>query len=366
MAEPASSPMQGFMEGLIDTFGEPWLLTTAGGVTGIVFGIAAYHSRFCLRAATAEVAEGVLGPRLAIWLVAFFAALSAVQMGILTGILDVSSARQLSATGSLSGAIIGGLLFGCGMILARGCVSRLLVLSASGNLRAIVTGLMVTLMAQASLTGVFAPLREELAALWTIAGGEGRNLASLLGLEAQSVAAIALSALVGALLFGRKHGLSTSQLFAAFCVGIAIFMGWFLTAWIAASSFDVIAVQSVTFTGPSTDTLMALVGERSAPLTFGLGLVTGVFLGALAAALWAKEARIQRFEADVPMERYLLGGILMGFGSMLAGGCAVGAGITGGSVLALTAWVAVFCMWLGALATQRALNAIGLGSAKTV
>ena len=47
-----------------------------------------------------------------------------------------------------------------------------------------------------------------------------------------------------------------------------------------------------------------------------------------------------------------VGGVLMGFGSMLAGGCAVGAGITGGAILALTAWVAVFCMWVGAIATQ--------------
>ncbi len=35
-------------------------------------------------------------------------------------------------------------------------------------------------------------------------------------------------------------------------------------------------------------------------------------------------------------------------GGMLAGGCAVGAGITGGAVLALTAWLALLAMWLSA------------------
>ena len=64
--------------------------------------------------------------------------------------LDVSEARQLAATGSLSGAIIGGLMFGAGMILSRGCASRLLVLSGTGNLRALVTGLILTIVAQAS------------------------------------------------------------------------------------------------------------------------------------------------------------------------------------------------------------------------
>lgn len=34
---------------------------------------------------------------------------------------------------------------------------------------------------------------------------------------------------------------------------------------------------------------------------------------------------------------------------MLAGGCAVGAGVTGGALLATTAWVALASMWLGAV-----------------
>jgi len=44
------------------------------------------------------------------------------------------------------------------------------------------------------------------------------------------------------------------------------------------------------------------------------------------------------------MLRYIAGAILMGFGSMLAGGCAVGAGITGGALFALTAWLALVGM----------------------
>lgn len=340
------------MEYLIDKFGEGWLMLASGGIVGLVFGIAAYHSRFCLRAATAEVAGGILGARLAIWLVAFFSALASVQFFILSGVLDVSNARQLAATGSLSGAIIGGLLFGCGMILARGCVSRLLVLSASGNLRAIVTGLVLTLAAQASLRGVLSPARESVASLWTISGGEARSVAASLGIENSELAFVSLAAFLLSFAFAWRQKIPASQLVAAAVVGLAVCAGWVMTYLIAASSFEVITVQSVTFTGPSTDTLMALVNQDSAPLSFGLGLVPGVFLGALMAALLKGEARIQRFEPDVPMERYLLGGVLMGFGSMLAGGCAVGAGLSGGSILAVTAWLAVFCMWLGAMATH--------------
>ena len=41
---------------------------------------------------------------------------------------------------------------------------------------------------------------------------------------------------------------------------------------------------------------------------------------------------------------------------IMAGGCAVGAGMTGGSIFALTAWVALVGMWAGAGVTDRWLD----------
>ena len=70
--------------------------------------------------------------------------------------MDVSNARQLAARGSPSGAAVGGALFGIGMILARGCSSRLLVLAAQGNLRSVLSGLVFAVAAQASWTGALA------------------------------------------------------------------------------------------------------------------------------------------------------------------------------------------------------------------
>lgn len=344
------------METLIDQFGEGTLLMGIGLFIGLIFGAGAYHSKFCLRAATAEVASGRAGPKLAIWLVTFLTALFAVQGSILLGALDVSDSRQLGSAGSLSGAAIGGLMFGVGMILARGCASRLLVLSASGNLRAIITGLVLTLTAQAALRGALAPAREMLVAIWTIPGGDARELAAILSLPRGLVVVIACLSLIAALTLGAKHRLKASELGAAIVVGLAVWLGWWLTYLLAQASFEVVAIQSVTFTGPSTDTLMALINTPNLLRDFGTGLVPGVFAGALATAVSKKEARIQRFETAMPMERYLLGGMLMGFGAMLAGGCAVGAGVTGGSALSLTAWLAIFSMWIGAVGIQLLLR----------
>ena len=352
------------LELLLDRYGDGTVLALAGALVGLVFGAAAQHSRFCLRAATVEVAQGKFGPKLSIWLIAFTTALATVQMAILMGLLETDGTRQLAAVGSLSGALIGGVLFGAGMVLARGCASRLLVLSATGNLRAIVTGLVLTLVAQASLRGVLAPARENLASLWTVSGGEARHILELMGLPVSIAALAATSALIVSFQWSRHQGVAFSRICAAAGVGLAVALGWFFTYQIAQTSFEVIPVASVTFTGPSTDTLMGLVNAPALPLNFGVGLVPGVFVGAGLMAVASGEWRIQRFEADTPMERYLIGASLMGFGSMLAGGCAVGAGMSGGAVLSLTAWVAVAAMWLGAVATHRLLN-LGMRGATT-
>lgn len=340
------------MEYLIETYGEGVVLLAFGAIVGSLFGAMAQHSRFCLRAATVEVAQGHLGPRLSIWLVAFTAGVFGVQSAIALGWLDVNQSRQLASTGSLSGAVLGGLMFGVGMILARGCASRLLVLSATGNLRAIVTGLVLTLAAQSALRGALVPAREALASLWTVPGGAPRDLLLILGLTSGVAAVFAGLALVGALVFAHQRGVLLTHIVAAAGVGGAVALGWIATYAVAINSFEVVEISSVTFTGPSTDTLMGLVNSTTLPLGFGVGLVPGVFVGAAAMAIFRKEFKLQRFGADTPMEYYLIGAVLMGFGSMLAGGCAVGAGMSGGAIFALTAWVAVGAMWLGAMATQ--------------
>ncbi|MBC7180117.1 MAG: YeeE/YedE family protein [Roseovarius sp.] len=112
------------------------------------------------------------GTKLAVWLFAFSVALASVQAAIMVGWLDVSQSRMIAATGSMSGAAIGGALFGIGMICARGCATRLLVLSATGNLRALLAGLIFAVAAQSAYRGLLALLRVEMSGWWL---GRGRG-----------------------------------------------------------------------------------------------------------------------------------------------------------------------------------------------
>ena len=78
-----------------------------------------------------------------------------------------------------------------------------------------------------------------------------------------------------------------------------------------------------------------------------------------------KDLKLEGFTDGYSMRRYIAGAVLMGFGSMLAGGCAVGAGITGGAIFALTAWITLVGMWLGAGLTDRWLDRPAAGAAPT-
>lgn len=340
------------MNSLVDILGEGALLGGIGGLVGLVFGFSAQRSRFCMRAATVEWAEGQLGPRLAIWLIAFFAAVGLVQGAVATEWLDLSNTRTIASTGSFSGAILGGLAFGSGMILARGCPSRLLVLASSGNLRALITGLVLTLVAQAAYTGILSPVREAVSGLWTVPGGPQRDALALVGLGPLHAAALAAGGLFFATWLARRCQVRLGEALMGAGVGCAVALGWGLTYALSQVSFEVIPVASVSFTGPAADTLMVFVTQSEVVWSFGIGLVPGVALGAAIGAVRAGEWRIERFGAETPMERYLIGAVLMGVGAMSAGGCAVGAVVSGGAAMSLTALVAGIFMWIGAMATH--------------
>jgi len=333
---------------LIEFFGEKTSITLTGLIIGIFFGIFAQRSRFCLRSAVVEFWNRQGTTKLSVWLFAFSTAVIATQLFIIMGWLDVGQARQLSATGSLSGALIGGLLFGIGMILARGCSSRMLVLAANGNLRALLTGLIFAVVAQASLNGLLSPLRKWLSGLWTIEGGGARDLLATFHMGHAGGVVFGLIWLAAALHFARRARLSLRESLGGCGVGLTIAIAWLLTYQIGTQSFDIIPVQSLSFTGPSADTLMLVLSPPGQPWDFNIGLVPGVVLGSFLAALWGRELKLDGFKDGHSMRRYIVGALCMGFGGMLAGGCAVGAGVSGASVFALTAWLALIGMWAGA------------------
>jgi len=345
------------ISGILEITGDTGAAALIGIAVGVIFGVSSQRSRFCLRAATVEFARGRLGDRMSVWLLCFSTAVFWTQAFTLADLVPLEQARWLASPGSISGAVIGGLLFGAGMVLTRGCSGRLLVLAASGNLRALLSGLVFAVTAQMSLHGVLAPLRNSLAGLWTT-GPANIELTSVLGLGPYAGVAIGAVLAAVALVVSRRAGIGWPVLVFGSGVGFAVGAGWLLTALVAAQAFDPVQIESLTFSGPSADTLMFFMTAKDAA-DFDIGLIPGVFIGAALAALAAREWKLEGFEGARSMRRYLSGAAMMGFGAMLAGGCAIGAGVTGGSTFAMTAWLALTCMWIGAVATDYLVDQRG-------
>ena len=222
----------------VEWLGEAPVSMLMGAATGITFGVAAQRSRFCLRAATVEFARRKLGPSVAVWLLTFSTAVVWVQAANLLGLINVQDARMMAVAGSWSGAIIGGLMFGVGMVLTRGCSRRLLVLAATGNLRSVVSGLIFAVVAQMTIGGWLSPLRDWIAALWVTPGG--RNIDLLAALHLPDYAGFALGIVTAflALEISRRNKIGASRLVFASGVGFAVALGWALTSTLARISFD--------------------------------------------------------------------------------------------------------------------------------
>lgn len=340
------------LELLADRFGDNWTLLVGGAVIGALFGAFAQQSRFCLRAAAIEFSRGQVGGKMAVWLIVFSTAIAGTMLLSAFDLFAATETRQLASPQSLSGAALGGLMFGAGMILARGCSSRLLVLSATGNLRALLSGLVFAVVAQASLHGFLSPLREMLATPLTTLSIGSNDLLVLSGVSETTAFTLVLVGLVASLWLAMWRRIGIWKTLASFLVGACIPLAWWFTKSMTGIAFEPVTIESLSFTGPSADTLMLFLSQPGSMIDFDVGLVPGVFLGAFLAALLTGELELQGFEGGGSMRRYLAGAALMGFGGMLAGGCAVGAGVTGASIFALTAWVTLFSIWIAASATD--------------
>lgn len=343
---------------LLETLGDHGALAFGGACIGLLFGFFAQRSKFCARAAVIECCDGTWGARLAVWMLGFAVAILAVQTMVETQLLQPENSRHLGAQGSISGAVVGGVLFGMGMILTRGCASRLLILSANGNLRALLSGLVFAVTAQASISGLLAPARLWVTSIWLVEGGSARNLLHHTGTWLAWAVGLML-AIVAVWRLRVSEDRSGTWHWAGVWVGICIALGWWLTQAVARISFEPISLQSLSFSGPSAEWLMRTLSTATAPnFGFDAGLLPGVFVGSLLAAVAFGEFKFEGFQTENKLGHYLTGAILMGFGAVMAGGCTVGAGMTGGAIFSNTAWLTLVSIFAGAGLTYKVLKSI--------
>lgn len=324
---------------------------------GALFGALAEATRFCLRrglvGATSE-RRSALG----VWMMALAIAVAGTQGAVHAGWISFDAHRFMAGDLPVLAIVAGGLLFGTGMVLTRGCASRLTVLAGTGNLRALTVLVVFAIAAHATLKGVLAPLRTALGG-YTVPLGDAVSLANLPGgaaLWATFLAAVAFA-------YALRSGNGPTVLLGAALIGALVPLAWIGTGFVLFDEFDPIAFESLSFTSPAAETLFWTVASSSIPAGFGTGLIGGVIAGAAALSLIAGRFRWQSFTSPRETGRYLAGAALMGVGGVLAGGCTLGAGLAGIPTLSVAAILALLAIVASARLADRVLSASPSGSA---
>lgn len=317
-------------------------------VGGLLAGYVLQRGRLCFHA----IFAGVYERRLALgraWLLAV--ALTSVGLTVLYA---TPMGRGLNTGLPLDpvGNIVGGLIFGVGMAVAASCVSGLFFKLGSGMLGAVV-GLVGWAI------GELAAGKVRLPGSTILPGGTGGTLPGVLGVPRVAVS-VPFAVLAVALLWrsrGRDQRHRSWQWrwpLAGIALAAAAIASWAL-AGVGGSSFGASTVGAVTS--------VAAGNVNWWLVAFLCGIVVGGFLAARTAGGWWV-----RGETRVRYVRLLVGGFLLGFGALLAGGCNLGHGLSGTAQLNVSSWLVVgaFVVGIGlGRVVQRALFASPAPAART-
>lgn len=338
-------------------------------VLGLVFGAVAQRTHFCTMGAIADIAIFGSWRRMRAWLLAIAIALVLAQAMHAAGVVDLRRSIYLGSGLGWAGAVLGGLLFGFGMVLAGGCASRNLVRAGAGSLKSLVVLLVLGLSAYMTLSGLLARPRLEIAAVGTLDlaafGLRGQGLGDLLaapfGIDPAWLGMLSTLVVAGLLaafcLRDAAFRASRADVVAGIVVGLVVAGGWVVTGVLGDDDFDPTPLASLTFVAPTGQTLLYAMTSTGATIGFGVASVVGVVLGAFLAAMATGQFRFEAFTGTADMLRNIAGAVLMGFGGVLALGCTIGQGITGLSTLAAGSVLAVVAIVAGALVALRWLEA---------
>ena len=350
-----------FIENLQETYEVAWLVICAAFILGGAFGIVAEISRYCMRAAVAEwfSAEGEERGKLKKGRDRTFQILSAIVVATvgtsllaLFGAIDFSGTIYLSSPLRPIATLLGGLIFGAGMVLAGGCVSRLLVLGASGNMRSVVPLLVTGIAGYATLRGILALPRLSVEQLFETQVGTANWLQGF-GIAPEYLALlVAFVAIVGIARISHRFGyLSAGAVVSGGLVGLLVVGGWAVTGILGDDGFDPVPLTSLSFVAPVAESIQYLMIFTGDTLRFSIALVGGVIAGAFLSSLVFGRFSLKGFQSETSILRYVAGGIAMGVGGVLALGCTVGQGLSGVSTGSVNSILAVLAIVAGAAAT---------------
>lgn len=316
-----------------------------GLVVGAVLGVVMQRGRFCVTA----MMRDIFMQRSWRTFVALLVVISVHAIGI-AALTSTGVIAPGDSTFAPAAVVGGGFLFGLGIILAGGCASGTWFRSAEGLVGSWIALAMYAVSAAAMKYGALAGFDG-----WMKSWDSGlTTIPELVGVSPWWFA-IALSVLTFFLVrhfrsedakrpkaarlnqpvWKRPLNLYT----AGALIGLIGVIAWPLSAATGRNS-------GLGITTPTANTLQYTVTGDEGFIDWGVLLVLGLLIGAFIAAKATGEFRVRIPDATTAV-RSVAGGLLMGVGATLAGGCTVGNGMVQTSLFSFQGWVALVFIAVG-------------------
>lgn len=346
----------------------------AAFAVALFFGAVAQRSHFCTMGAVADVVNMGDWARARMWAVAVAVAVLGFNAMVGLGWLEARNSIYAGPRLLWLSMLLGGAMFGFGMVLASGCGSKNLVRLGGGNLKALVVLVVLGLAAFATLRGITAVPRVRLLETVFFELPAGQDLPTLVGaLTGMAVPTLALAfggVLALALLawvLARPEGRAPVVWWGGAGIGLAVVAMWWVSgrlgfvpedpttlesAFLATNSRRMESLSMVAPVGFAIDWLL-FFSDRSKVLTLGIVSMAGIVGGAALGSLADRSFRWEGFGGPEDLANHLAGGVLMGVGGVVALGCTIGQGVSGVSTLALGSFLALAAIVCGAWLALR-------------
>ena len=330
-----------------------WLV--GGGLAvGAIFAIVIQQLRFCLVAGTSNLLL-IKDTRQAVaFAVTLLVGITGTQLLEMLDVVAVAESSYRNETFDWFGATVGGIFFGVGATIAGGCSVRTLIRTMEGSIHALLALLSFALVAAVAQFGFLETPRVDLT-IATSVNVTDAGIASMLSVSPWIVLAVVVVVLLLFIIKSSKHGLDKQMVAAGFIIGSLIIVSWYITGVLAQDDFDPTKPSGITVSGPLARFGYIMISGRIPALSYAISFVIGI---AAVSFIYAIVRR--RFSITLPAKGMtkmaIIGGSLMGVGSIMAYGCNIGQGLTGISTLSMESFLAVIGMVAGISLTTKVME----------
>lgn len=339
----------------------------------MAFGAIVQRTGFCTMGAVSDVLTMGDWTRMRQWGLACGVAMIGFALLAWSGLVNPDRTLYASNRWMWLSALVGGGIFGFGMVLSSGCVSKALVRVGGGNLKSLVVVLVLGISAFATLKGLTAVWRtatvDRVAHEFPASASLPAWAAQAFGVSA-STAGLALALAIGGVLLAWSlsgRDFTARNIVAGAGIGATVVAMWWITGHLGfvaehpqTLEETILATNStrseaLSFVSPVAYTLdwLMFYSDVNKLLTVGIVSVFGVITGSAVVALAQRSFRWEGFGGTGDLGHHMVGAVLMGVGGVTAMGCSIGQGVSGVSTLSATSFVALFAMIAGAAAAVK-------------